>query len=58
MLGIEAGLGADWETGSGDAAGNGVGTGGVEGGDAEVQAGTESQTWTVVWKELAGSAGW
>ncbi len=49
MLCIEAGLEADWETGSGDAVGNGVGDGGVvEGEDAEIQAGTESQIWTVV----------
>lgn len=59
MQGIEAGLGADWETESGDAAANEVGAGGVaEREDAEAQAGTESQTWTVVWKELAGSVGW
>lgn len=62
MLGIAAGLGADWMTGSGDAVGDGVGPGGVvEGEDAEVLAGTEAQTWTVVWEELAGCAaivGW
>lgn len=51
-------LGADWETGSGTAAGNGVGAGGVAvGEDAEVQARTESQAWTPVWEELAGCAG-
>lgn len=55
MPGIEVGLRADWETESGD----GVGAGAVaEGEDAEVQAGTESQAWTVVWEELAGCAGW
>lgn len=49
VLGIEAGLVVYWETGSGNAAGNGAGAGGVaEGQDGEVQAGTESQTWTVV----------
>lgn len=47
VLGIEAGLGADWETESEDAAGDGVGAGAgaggvAEGEDAEVQTGTES----------------
>lgn len=57
-LGIEAGLEADWETVSGDVAGDGVGAGGVvEGEDAEAQTGTEARTWTGVWGELAGCAG-
>ena len=45
VLGIEAGLGADWETESEDAAGDGAGAGAggvAEGEDAEVQTGTES----------------
>lgn len=57
MLGIEAGLGAGWETGSEDAAGNGVEAGAAaEEEDAEVQVGTEGQTWIVVWEELAECA--
>lgn len=53
MLDIEVGLWADWETG------DGVGAGAVaEGEDAEVQAGTASQAWTVVLTALAGWAGW
>lgn len=49
VLGIEAGLGADQENGSGDVVGDGVGVGDVvEGEDAEVQAATEVQAWTVV----------
>lgn len=62
MLGTEAGLGADWETESGDAAGNGVVVGAeVAGEDAEVQARSEGQILIVVLEELAGCAaivGW
>lgn len=62
MQGMEAGLGADWENGSGDVVGDGVGPGGVfEEEEAEVQTRTEEQIWTVVWKEFAGCAaivGW
>lgn len=55
MWGIEAGLGVDQGNGSGDV-GDEVGVGGVvEEEDAEVQAGTEVQVWTV-WEVFAGCA--
>lgn len=57
VWGIEAGLGVDQGNGSGDVVGDEVGVGGVvEEEDAEVQAGTEVQAWTVVWEVFAGCA--
>lgn len=67
VLGIEAGSGADWETGSGDVE-DGFGVAGVAGEEnAEVQLGigvepgSGVESWTGVWEELVGcavAAGW